>query len=274
VAARHGSSSPHGRRPGRSRWVALLAALALALALGAGLLTHARALRARFLMIPADSVPDDPELMKFAMPRGAAAYADRCATCHGARLEGDRENAVPNLADDEWLYGTGRVSEIEHIVLYGIRSGNSKGWDLAHMPAFASEHPYNLYAMAPLRPGDIDDVTTYVLSFQHPQSDPVAVERGSRIFRDPSRGNCVDCHGPDGKGDSAIGAPDLTDGVWLRGDGSRQSIEDTVAHGLSGQCPAWFMRLSPVTIRAVAVYVHGMAAKRHDVAVDGRPKLE
>jgi cytochrome c oxidase cbb3-type subunit 3 len=210
--------------------------------------------------------------MKFAMSRGASAYADHCATCHGTRLQGDPKNAVPNLADGEWLYGTGRVSEIERIVLYGIRSGHSKGWDLAHMPAFASEHPYNLYAIAPLGPRDIDDVTTYLLSFQKPQRDSVAMERGSRIFRDPSKGNCVDCHGPDAKGDSAIGAPDLTDGIWLRGDGSRQSIEDTVAYGLAGHCPAWFTKLSPVTIRAVAVFVYATAAEH--APSSGRSKFE
>ncbi len=252
----------------------MIAALGLAFGIGAMLFAQARAVRARFLILPADSVPGDPELMKFAMARGASAYADHCAACHGARLQGDPENAVPNLSDDEWLYGTGRVSEIERVVLYGIRSGNSKGWDLAHMPAFASEHPYNLYAMRPLTPRDIEDVTTYLLSFQRPQSDSVAVERGSRIFRDPNKGNCVDCHGPDGKGDSAIGAPDLTDGIWLRGDGSRQSVEDTVAHGLAGHCPAWIATLSPVTARAVATYVYAMSAKRHSVARDKGVKLE
>jgi cytochrome c oxidase cbb3-type subunit III len=233
-----------------------VAVLVLSLPVGGVLFRHARAVRAHFLSVPADRIPSDPSLMKFAMPRGAAAFAQHCASCHGAHLQGNPADAVPNLADNEWLYGSGRVSEIEHIVLYGIRSGNSKGWDLAHMPAFATAHPYNLYAIAPLGPHEIEDVTTYILSFQRRQTDLAAVERGNRIFRDPTRGNCVDCHGPDGKGDSAIGAPDLTDGIWLRGDGSPQSIADTVGHGLAGHCPAWVTKLSPVTIRAIAVYVY------------------
>jgi cytochrome c oxidase cbb3-type subunit 3 len=184
---------------------------------------------------------------------------------------------MPNLADGDWLYGTGRVTEIERVILYGIRSGNSKGWDLAHMPAFASPHPYNLYALPPLKPAAIADVTTYILAFQHPQSDAAAVERGNKIFHDPSGGNCVDCHGPDAKGDSAIGAPDLTDAIWLTGDGSRQSIEDTIAHGMANSCPAWVTRLSPVTIRAIAVYVHATAtaaAGDRAAALGGRSKLE
>ncbi len=251
-----------------------LLVLVVSLVVGGVLFAHARAVRARFLMLPADTVADQPDLMKFAVPLGASAYAEHCATCHGAHLQGDPPNAVPNLADNDWLYGTGRVSEIEHIVLYGIRSGNSKGWDLAHMPAFATAHPYNLYAMPPLGPDDIDDVTSYLLSFQHSPVDPAAVERGRRIFRDPGKGNCVDCHGPDGKGDSAIGAPDLTDAIWLRGDGSRQSIEDSIAHGLAGHCPAWISKLSPVTVRAIAVYVHAAAAKGRAEASGGRAKIE
>jgi len=230
------------------------------LGLGGTYVAHARALRARFLAVPADSIPGDAELMKFAMSRGPSAYAEHCASCHGVHLQGSPALAIPNLTDHDWLYGAGRVSEIERVILYGIRSGNSKGWDLAHMPAFATPRPYDLYAMEPLSPGDIHDVTTYLLSFRQQQADSAAVQRGKQIFYDTSKGVCNDCHGSDAKGDSAIGAPDLTDAIWLRGDGSRQSIEDTIAHGLTGHCPAWITELPPDTIRAVAVYVYSASA--------------
>jgi len=257
------------------RFLVFAAASIVVASIASGLITRDRALRAHFIRMPADRVPDDPELMQFAMSRGASGFAEHCATCHGAHMQGDTRRGIPNLADNDWLYGTGRVAEIERVILYGIRSGNSKGWDLAHMPAFARPHPYNLYAIPPLKPSAIADVTTYVLSFQHPQSDAAGIERGSRIFRDPAGGNCVDCHGPDGKGDSAIGAPDLTDAIWLTGDGSRQSIEDVIAHGLAGNCPAWMSRLSPVTIRSIAVYVHATAAAAAKTeALGGRAKLE
>ena len=264
VTAQRGNSSPE-RRFGPVKRLILAAALVLILAVAGVLIAEARAQRARFLMASADAIPADPALLNYAMARGASAYARHCASCHGARMQGDPARAVPDLADDDWLYGTGRVTEIEHVILYGIRSGNSRGWDLAHMPAFATPHPYNLYAIAPLRPGEIDDITTYVLSFQHPQADTAAVERGQRAFHDTSKGNCTDCHGSDAKGDSAIGAPDLTDRIWLRGDGSRQTVEDSIAYGLAGRCPAWSAGLSPVTIRALAVYVHMKG---------GRTKLE
>ena len=262
------------RRFGPARRLILAAALVLILAVVGVLYAQARTERAHFLMVAADAVPGDPELLRYAMSHGPSAYAKHCASCHGAHLQGDSTRAVPNLVDHDWLYGTGRVSEIEHVILYGIRSGNSRGWDLAHMPAFASAHPYNLYALPSLGPDDIDAVTTYVLSFQHPQSDAAAVERGKRIFYDVARGNCIDCHGTDAKGDSAIGAPDLTDAIWLRGDGSRQSVADSIAYGLSGRCPAWIGELPPETIRALAVYVHNAAAKAGEKSLGGRTKLE
>jgi cytochrome c oxidase cbb3-type subunit III len=234
--------------------------LILVFATGGVFTARAHALRARFLMVQADSIPGDAELMRFAMSPGASAYAEHCASCHGAHLQGDPTLAIPNLVDRDWLYGSGRVSEIERVILYGIRAGNSKGWDLAHMPAFATARPYDLYAMLPLSPGDIHDVTSYLLSFRQPQTDAAAVQRGKQIFYDTNKGVCNDCHGSDAKGDAAIGAPDLTDGVWLRGDGSRQSIEDTISHGLVGRCPAWILELPPETIRAMAVYVYSATA--------------
>lgn len=242
--------------------VIVTAGLVLILVAAGVLFAHARAERARFLMLSADAIPGDADLMRYALSKGAMIYAENCARCHGIHMQGDPVNAVPNLADGDWLYGNGRVSEIEHVVLYGIRSGNTRGWDLAHMPAFASEHPYNLYTLASLRPTEIDDVTTYLLSFQHGESDAAAVDRGKRIFYDVTKGNCVDCHGTDAKGDSAIGAPDLTDKIWLRGDGSRQSVSDSIAYGLTGRCPAWNTQLSPEEARAVAVYVYTAGAKR------------
>jgi cytochrome c oxidase cbb3-type subunit 3 len=249
---------------GRPGWLILAAILILSITFGAVVLAQGRAIRARFLMVTADSIPGDTELVNFALPRGASAYAEHCASCHGTHLQGDPTLGIPNLADGDWLYGTGRVSEIERVILYGIRSGNSRGWDLAHMPAFGTPRPYDLYAMAPLSPGEIDDVTTFVLSFQQPQADAAAVQRGKQIFYDNTKGVCNDCHGSDAKGDSAIGAPDLTDGVWLRGDGSRQSVADTIAHGLAGHCPAWITELTPATIRAIAVYVNSVSGSKRE----------
>lgn len=214
------------------------------------------ALRARFLKTLPDLVPADRELAAYAQSHGEPAYREHCASCHGTQLKGDHVRAIPDLTDAEWLYGSGRVGEIERIVLYGIRSGNSKGWDLADMPAYVRQEPYRRYKVASLLSREIDDVAAYLLSFQKPPTDAAAVKRGSQLFRGSEKGVCWDCHGEDAEGDTAIGAPDLTDKAWLSGDGSQQSIHDSIAFGLAGHCPAWIRRLPPATIRALAVYVH------------------
>jgi cytochrome c oxidase cbb3-type subunit III len=175
--------------------------------------------------------------------------------CHGANLAGDRARGIPNLSDGDWLYGSGRVSDIERIILYGIRSGNGKGWNLAMMPAYASATSYRRLAVAPLSPGDIRDTVEYLRTLEHKPADVDAAVRGQEIYT--GRGACYDCHAPDGHGDTAIGAPNLTDDIWLYGDGSRASVFDSIALGHSGSCPARSRQLSAWQARALAVYVAG-----------------
>ncbi len=214
-----------------------------------------QALRRRFLMASPDSVAEDAVLLRYGLDRGAGGYAQHCAGCHGADLKGDRSRGVPDLTDQDWLYGTGRVGEIERIILYGIRSGDSRAQNLASMPAFATANPYPRYRIEPLSPAEMRDVTELLYSFQHPQAaDAAAVERGTAIYH--GKGYCFDCHSDHARGDSAIGAPNLTDATWLYGDGSRAAIYQSIAHGLGGVCPAWHGRLAADTIRAIAVYVH------------------
>lgn len=234
----------------------LAAAIVLVAAIAFGAhVVNGRAQQARFLKVFADSIPADPELSEYGRARGAAAFQENCAACHGEKMQGDRHRGIPDLTDDNWLYGTGRVSEIERVVLYGIRSGNSKGWDLASMPAFARPVPYKRYKVATLLPREIDDVTAYIMAFQHKATDAAAVKRGAQVYAGTERGVCWDCHSEDARGDTAIGAPDLTDNHWIVGDGSRQSIHDAIAFGMSGSCPAWIAKLPPATIRSLAVYV-------------------
>ncbi len=220
-------------------------------------LAHEFSLRDRLLVADPDAIAQNAELHAWATTRGRAAYEAHCASCHGSHMTGDSSRGIPNLADRDWLYGTGRVGEIERIILYGIRSGNPKGWDLAVMPAFATANPNTFYKMEPLDPREVADTAAYVYSLRHQPSDPQAVARGDTVFH--AKGFCFDCHGGSARGDSAIGAPDLTDAVWLYGDGSLQSITDTIAHGLAGICPEWIGRLRPDTIRSIAVYLNSVS---------------
>ena len=85
-----------------------------------------------------------------------------------------------------------------------------------------------------------------------------AAERGRLIYA--GRGACYDCHSPDARGDSAIGAPNLTDDIWLYG-GTREAIIDTLEHGRGGSCPAWSQRLAARAVRELAVYVHSLSRR-------------
>jgi cytochrome c oxidase cbb3-type subunit III len=218
-------------------------------------LRNVEIVKTRLLMANPDGIARDAELMRYALPRGRDAYGEHCASCHGERLQGDPRRGVPNLVDADWLYGKGRIGEIERIVLYGIRAGHSKTQKLADMPAFATVNPYSRYRIEPLSPREVSDVATLLYSFQHPRSvDSASVARGTEIYH--GKGFCFDCHSDHAKGDSAIGTPNLTDSIWLYGDGSLASIEAAISRGLAGVCPQWIGRLPPETIRAVAVYVN------------------
>jgi cytochrome c oxidase cbb3-type subunit 3 len=201
-----------------------------------------------------DAIAQDPRLTTFAVETATPVYQANCAQCHGADMHGNPAKAVPDLTDDDWLYGEGRIADIERTILYGIRAGNNKSRNLADMPAFARSVPYQRYDIAPLQPGEIMDVVEYLQLEAGKSADIPAARRGASIFS--GKGQCFDCHAPDAKGDSSIGAPNLVDNIWLRGDGSRADIADTISYGLSGICPAWGQRVGPVIVRALATLIY------------------
>jgi cbb3-type cytochrome c oxidase subunit III len=213
---------------------------------------------ARLVRADPDALPQDPALMRFAAGRGRGLFMNHCASCHGRDARGHYTLGVPNLTDADWLYGTGEVSDIETVVQYGIRDRNSRTWKLADMPAFAKPVPYAREpAIKPLSPSDITDMIQYLRFREGRPADRDAADRGAALYA--NRGGCYDCHGGDARGDASIGAPDLTDAVWLYGDGSDKWIYDSIAFGRGGVCPAWFNRLNAVQIRQLAVYVYSLS---------------
>ena len=213
---------------------------------------------AQLLRADPDSIPANATLMRYALGRGQSGYSSHCATCHGDRGQGDTGRGIPNLADRDWLYGSGEVSDIERVVDYGIRSANPQAWNLASMPAYAKIQPSKTDPkIPPLKPGEIRDVIEFLRYLQRQVADPQAVSRGAVVFS--NTGGCYDCHGADAQGDSAIGAPNLTDRITLYGDGSAAALFDSIAHGRQGLCPAWVRKISPAGVREIALYVYSLS---------------
>ena len=263
-----------GGGPARSRgrrWK-LWGGLALAIVVIAGSSTYLAgqaATRARLMRVDPDALVQNPELVSYAIAYARPVYDQHCASCHGDHLQGDRRNGVPDLTHPAWLYGEGRVAQIEHTILHGIRAGDPKGWNLADMPAFAKPEPYRRYKIPSLEPGEIRDVIEFLLVTAGKPGDRAAAARGSKIFA--AKGQCFDCHSADAQGDSAIGAPNLIDDVWLYGTGSREDIYESIARGRSGICPAWAQELSPVTVRALAVLVYAASHQEPPKSADRSP---
>lgn len=197
---------------------------------------------AKIASMPLEEVAADPALMEVALGAGKAAFGDNCAPCHGSGAQGG--NGFPNLNDDDWLWG-GTLEDVRTTLTHGIR------WD-------ADDDTRQNIMMAYGRDGiltraEISDVVEHVLSLSGRSEDADAATRGASLFAD----QCVACHGAEGKGNRELGAPDLSDHIWLYGD-DRATILQTVSNGRSGVMPAWGGRLGEGTINALTLYVHSL----------------
>jgi cytochrome c oxidase cbb3-type subunit III len=192
--------------------------------------------------MPAGQIIADSQLRQFALAMGESVFGDNCAQCHGAGGRGAK--GYPTLADDVWLWG-GTFDQIEFTIRHGIRSG-VEGARTNTMPAFGRDG---------FLPADqIADLVDYVVSLSGGEADRVAVERAAPVFQ----ANCASCHGADGRGDQAQGAPNLTDQEWIYG-GARQDILLQINEARGGVMPAWGARLDAATIRALSIYVHSLS---------------
>jgi cytochrome c oxidase cbb3-type subunit III len=181
-----------------------------------------------------------PQLLDFARALGKRAFADNCAPCHGAGGAGAR--GYPNLIDNKWLWG-GSLDQIEQTITHGARAGDDAGHQGA-MPAFGRD--------SLLKPDEISTVADYVRSLAGLKTEPgTDLTRGAKIFAD----NCAACHGPDGKGNREVGAPNLTDNIWLYAP-DKKTIMEGIVNGRGGVMPAWGGKLDDATIKALTVYVH------------------
>ena len=189
-----------------------------------------------------DDVLVDQQMLDFARAQGRAAFADNCAPCHGAG--GGGAKGYPNLNDDDWLWG-GTLDDIVFTIRHGVRSTDDKSRQ-GSMPAFGRDKL--------LERQDILAVAAFTRSLSGlPVTAGADLERGKKVFAD----NCVACHGDAGKGNREIGAPDLTDQIWLYGSG-QDAIVDGLVNGRGAVMPHWAPRLDDTTIKSLAVYVHSL----------------
>ncbi|HMA14221.1 MAG: cytochrome-c oxidase, cbb3-type subunit III, partial [Bacteroidota bacterium] len=184
-------------------------------------------------------ITEDRELLDFAIAGGGSAFAVNCSQCHGLGAAGSA--GYPNLNDDDWIWG-GDLEAISQTIHYGIRSDHADT-RFNMMPAFGTDQI--------LDRAQIDDVAEYVLSLSASASDAAAAERGQATFLE----QCAACHMEDGTGSQELGAPNLTDAIWLYG-GDKADVVASIVGSRSGMMPAWTGRLDEATIKQLAVYVH------------------
>jgi len=196
------------------------------------------AMRSRIATASLAEIRRDPEMFGFAETGGRAAFAENCAACH--RAGGAGAAGFPNLADDDWLWGGG-LADVERTIIHGVRNADPQSRQSA-MPRFGLD--------GILKAEQIDRVADFVLSLS---TDRPLVGDGAKIFAD----NCAACHGERGQGNREIGAPRLSDKIWLYG-GDKATVVDVISRARNSSMPAWGERLDPVTIKLLTVYVHSL----------------
>ncbi|RAU23879.1 cytochrome-c oxidase, cbb3-type subunit III [Paramagnetospirillum kuznetsovii] len=187
------------------------------------------------------AIEKDKDLLRYAMAGGKIAFNENCAPCHGAGGVGVA-GAYPTLADDEWLWG-GTLADIEQTIKYGVRNAN-KDTRVSEMPKFGVD--------GVLKADQIAAVADYVVSMAN--KAPAKGSAGETVFAE----NCAVCHGEDGSGQAALGAPALNNQIWLFVKGNKESVAAQVNNPKHGSMPAWAERLDASTIKMLAVYVHNL----------------
>ena len=179
---------------------------------------------AKFQAMGAEDMARDP----VAMGIGQRLFLNNCAQCHGSDAKGSK--GFPNLTDSDWL-GPNGLDDIKKTIVEG-RTGM--------MPPMAA---------AVGGPDDVKAVANYVLSLSGSAHNDIAAQAGKGKFA-----ACAACHGADGKGNTALGAPNLTDKIWLHGWGEA-AIVGIVTNGKTNVMPAQGRLLTPEQVHVLAGYV-------------------
>jgi cytochrome c oxidase cbb3-type subunit 3 len=182
----------------------------------------------KYLGMDVEKVAQDSQATEI----GQRLFLNSCAQCHGSDAQGGK--GYPNLADNDWLYG-GDPKAIKHTINEG-RHGV--------MPSMAA---------AVGSPEDVRNLANYVMSLSNSAHDPIKASLGKSKFA-----SCAACHGGDGKGNQALGAPNLTDKTWLYG-GGVDAVMEAINKGRENQMPAHKAILNDAKIHLLTAYVWGLS---------------
>ena len=185
-------------------------------------------LYAKFTSMSTEDMAKDPQ----AMAIGERLFMNNCAQCHGSDARGGK--SFPNLTDGDWLHG-GTPDKIRETITAGR---------IGIMPPMAA---------AVGTPDDVRNLSHYVLSLSGSPHDSLKASLGKSKFT-----ACAACHGMDGKGNQALGAPNLTDDVWLHGWGEA-AITAMINNGKTNQMPAQAEKLTEAQIAVLASYVWSLS---------------
>ncbi|AIZ33407.1 cytochrome-c oxidase, cbb3-type subunit III [Pseudomonas sp. K1(2024)] len=200
---------------------------------------------AKFAAMPLQAVAKDPQALKM----GARLFASNCAVCHGSDAKG--AYGFPNLTDSDWRWG-GEPETIKASIMNG-RHGVMPGWGEV------------------IGEQGVADVAAFVLSQldgrklpEDAKADPV---KGQQIFAS----TCVACHGPQGKGTPAMGAPDLTHPQAFIYGSSFAQLQQTIRYGRQGQMPAQAEIQGNDRVHLLAAYVYSLSQEK-PATQDDQPK--
>ncbi len=182
----------------------------------------------KFLQQDLKAVAANPE----ARQMGERLFLTYCAQCHGSDARGAK--GFPNLTDNDWQWG-GAPEQIEQTIA---------GGRIAAMPPFAQ-----------LGADTIKDLANYVRSLSNLSHDSARAQKGKDAFQSAG---CIACHGPDAKGNNAMGAPNLTDGTWLYSS-NEQTIIEGITKGRNNRMPAHKEFLGDAKVHLLAAYVVGLS---------------
>lgn len=187
----------------------------------------------KYLNQDIQQVAMDPEALEI----GNSLFSTYCTTCHGSDARGAR--GYPNLRDDDWLHG-GTPEAIETTITKG-RTGAMPAWGTM------------------LDEEKIFNVTSYVLQLSGRDADTQSASLGKEIFQ----ANCMVCHGPEGHGNQQLGAPNLSDDIWLYG-GSRKKIMESISAGRNGRMPPHGEFLGKAKVHLLVAYIYSFTHSNED----------